>query len=230
MHVSAFAPLRLLCLHGYYQNAEALQAQMSPLAETLGNTAELVFADGPLVTSYPPEVSRALEARGSRVEEGSLRGWWRSNESPPGCWRYEGWEKAIETVREEAANNSSGPFDGLVGYSQGAALASLVLSSKPCADQWSPSFGLLVSGFIPRDPAAAALVSESPVDTCHVFGARDRIIKPDQSRALAELVGGHTVMHQGGHAPRWGDPDVSKGIMDWLKKQQRLKHQALDGE
>jgi hypothetical protein len=87
----------MLCLHGYHGSATILRRPMAPLARALPTNVELLYVDAPSLSS------------------GDF-GWWHEG--------FSGWERtrdwAVELLR-------SGPrFDGILGFSQGAALTGLL--------------------------------------------------------------------------------------------------------
>ena len=68
-----------------------------------------------------------------------------------------------------------------------------------------PTFGIFVSGFVPRDEVAAAALLQgvSGVPTLHVLGESDDLVEPERSRALARLFTDDAlttiIEHPGGH-------------------------------
>jgi len=111
--------MRMLCLHGYHGSAAILRQQMAPLAAAIGPHAELVYVDAP------------------SLAQGDF-GWWHEG--------FSGWEStrdwAVELLR------SGPPFDGIFGFSQGAALTGLLAGlrdSQPSLVQFE--FAILVGGF-----------------------------------------------------------------------------------
>src|ERR1700685_1011740 len=101
--------LRVLSLHGYHGNAQVLRRQLAPLADGLDDLVEFVYIDAPSLAA------------------GDF-GWWHAEPSERdagvGCGvkRYKGWRETRDAV--VAAFTLQGPFDGVFGFSQGAALAS----------------------------------------------------------------------------------------------------------
>src|SRR5215470_5572619 len=96
--------LRILALHGYHGSAEILRRQVAPLADALADIAELVYVDAPSLAT------------------GDF-GWWHATDEE-GVMRYRGWERTRAWIAEYCAQH--GPFDGVFGFSQGAALAALL--------------------------------------------------------------------------------------------------------
>lgn len=97
-----------------------------------------------------------------------------------------------------------GPFDGLLGFSQGAALAALVCALGQAGDSRFPlpRFVILVSGFCPRGLDFKEPILQAPLalPSLHIFGDTDRVIPSQESMQLASLFpGAITLTHAGGH-------------------------------
>ena len=97
-----------------------------------------------------------------------------------------------------------GPFDGLLGFSQGAALAAFVCALGQAGDPRFPlpRFIILVSGFCPRGLGLRESILQGPFSppSLHVFGDTDRIIPCQESMQLASrFPGSITLTHSGGH-------------------------------
>src|SRR5262245_1162807 len=122
--------LRILCLHGYHGSARVLRSQMASLAEGIQSFAELVFVDAPSLAA------------------GDF-GWWHAVDAErdpasgdPGVLgphrHYKGWARTRAAIIAEF--DRQGPFDGVLGFSQGAALAGLLVGlrapgERPTADR-----------------------------------------------------------------------------------------------
>lgn len=150
--------LRILCLHGYLQNAEVRNPQpafqkppavapppLSALSTTpfsqifrtrigsmrkaLKRRAEFIFVDAP----YAAEGASAQDAAESAGSTAEGRTWWQWEDLEPGtrpsrAARYTGWESSQAAL--EAALEEHGPVDGLLGFSQGATAAALFLAHR----------------------------------------------------------------------------------------------------
>src|SRR5205814_8116557 len=122
--------LRILCLHGYHGSAATLRSQMAALVSGLDSLAEFVCSDAPSLAA------------------GDF-GWWHASTDPKvaahedpgvggGTKYYVGWQR----TRDEIVRvfTTLGPFDGVLGFSQGAALTGLLVGlrapdGKPTAAQ-----------------------------------------------------------------------------------------------
>jgi pimeloyl-ACP methyl ester carboxylesterase len=175
--------LRILGLHGYHGSAEVLRQQLGPLTAALDGTADLVCVDAPALATGD-------------------YGWWHAVDDPSGVTRYRGWPRTRTWLTSLC---ESARFDGVLGFSQGAALAALLVALCACDTTASPrfDFALMVGGFASRDPDHAAAFDISggiDVPSLHVIGRADTIVSPHASRALASRFRAPVVVeHDGGH-------------------------------
>ena len=112
--------LRILCLHGYHGNAQVLRGQLAPLANGLDDLVEFVYVDAPSLAAGDFGWWHAEAAEMTAIKSGA--GVDRSLK------RYKGWQKTREAIVSAFARQ--GPFDGVFGFSQGAALASLLVGLR----------------------------------------------------------------------------------------------------
>ncbi|KAK5978768.1 IRS-type PTB domain-containing protein [Trichostrongylus colubriformis] len=113
--------LRILCLHGYRQNDVLFREKTGSLRKQFKKYADFEFISAPLVPNVESE------------ERGDVRGWWFSREndqfsSRDVCSIATGFEKSVSLVCEYVYAN--GPFDGILGFSQGASMAHLLLAME----------------------------------------------------------------------------------------------------
>ncbi|KAL3899160.1 MAG: hypothetical protein SGPRY_012693 [Prymnesium sp.] len=177
--------LKVLCLHGYGQNGQALREKSGSFRKPLKKSRfEMHYLNAPYGCTAEGESQDEADADPER------RAWWRGSAS-----YYAGWEESLEYLelawkREE--------FDGVLGFSQGAAAAAMLCASLK---QHTPRFAIFVSGFVPRDETAAAeLLKGVNVPSLHVIGRADGIVVPERSWALTEHFEQSCVIeHDGGH-------------------------------
>lgn len=127
-------------------------------------------------------------------------------ERPAVSKTYVGLEESLALARQTLQEH--GPFDGLLGFSQGATLGAL-LCLAPSSPPLPPlRFAVLVSGFMPRDPALEPLVGTAdgppplrvPLPSLHVMGEHDELVAAASSRRLSDCFAGATIhSHEGGH-------------------------------
>jgi predicted esterase len=203
-------PLRLLCLHGFRGSGAALSAQMRGFVTGLEPELELLYVDAPTLADGRSGWWNAVSIAGA---QGPLK-------------HYEGWQRTQAWLA--AYFEAHGPFDGIFGFSQGAALAGLLVGMRApggVQTQQHPfafGFGILVGGFVSNDPAHASLyvARESfALPSLHVIGRADRIVPTDASRALAARFEAPLIVeHDGGHVIPSG-PEARAALAAFLKQQ-----------
>jgi hypothetical protein len=215
--------LRVLCLHGYAQEAQGLRSKSGSLRRAAKGCADFVFVESPLHAAECPH----SKAHGI----GARPAWWNFTDGPHP--RYHGWEESLAFIADVCVEK--GPFDGVLGFSQGAAMAAM-LCAQPgnapraamLADAASFQFAAVFSGFVPRDARAAARLERGASGATSVFscyGEGDAIIEPARSEALADILkrGGAEdvrVVHDGGHLVP-SSPAVRRAFAAFLRAQQQ---------
>ncbi|MGH0178335.1 UNVERIFIED_CONTAM: hypothetical protein FKN15_076982 [Acipenser sinensis] len=204
--------LRILCVHGYRQNGSAFRERTGALRKALKKHAELVYITAPLRVTDP--ASQQEPAGGSQAVEPDSqtedpRGWWFSNaqersvHAGESCQSSLGLEESLEAVRRVV--REQGPFDGILGFSQGAALVAMICALQGQAGDaqgpFSFRFAVLIAGFRSVcEEHARFYTTPVSMPTLHVFGETDRVIPDHMSR---ELVMGfqnpQVLTHTGGH-------------------------------
>jgi predicted esterase len=201
------AKARVLCLHGYAQNAAFFRARTGALRKGLKSVVgDFHFVDG-TVAATAEYVQSMGEAGGDR---GEALGWWswedvNDNGYDGGRVRastsrlYTGVDETLQRLDEVC--DREGPFDGVLGFSQGATVAALLCMRRPHAFR----FAVLISGFVPHDPRWAAHFQPEVValPSLHCFGEADRSVPEERSRLLASSFASAASVqhvHAGGHA------------------------------
>eukprot|EP00962_Isochrysis_galbana_P017390 scaffold5005_cov98-Isochrysis_galbana.AAC.4 len=202
------APMRVLCLHGFSMSGGALQSHMRRVASALEPHASFTFLDAPHTIERHPMVPRAL------LDDGPARAWWLPTQRADRRWDFDGVDESIELVRlVQAAEvaRCGAPFDALLGFSQGAGLASLLVALQETPRPSRPiehpvRFACFFGGFqfAPATPDFSADFRGAPfsLPSLHVYGAKDTIIRPRQGIKLAALFTDEqrvSVEHEGGH-------------------------------
>ncbi len=158
--------LRILCLHGALGSAATLRAQAAPLVG-LTRFADLIFVDAPSLQ------------RGER-------GWFS-------LATYGGFEETRAYLASVVRKH--GPFDGVLGLSQGAVLASLLVGMGFGFD-----FSVMFGGFPAQDAALRRVYDDEGRYTkpsLHVYGLGDHVVSPAASKRLAGLFVDPTVIVHG---------------------------------
>ncbi|XP_043574102.1 esterase OVCA2 isoform X2 [Chiloscyllium plagiosum] len=208
--VAVMAPpvLRLLCVHGYRQDGRIFRERTGSLRKALRKRAELLYVSSPLrvppplgTTAQPP----AAAGDGESLQEDG-RGWWFSNPVEDSFNALDhvetckGLEESLETISKAMAE--LGPFDGIMGFSQGAALVAMVCALKQKGDpRFQFDFAILVAGFKSRCKLHEHFYQEPiAIPSLHVFGDTDRVIPGELSQDLSKsFVDPVILTHTGGH-------------------------------
>merc|ERR1712107_977226 len=129
--------------------------------------------------------------------------WWylKPGERSFTATTFEGWDQTVEFA--QAAWREQGPFDGLLGFSQGAILiAGLELSGSILEPR--PTCAILFGAATPgpfRTQLSSAEVGKlgGGMRSLHVIGKLDDVNPPDQAHKIATAFGGEVYEHEGGH-------------------------------
>ncbi len=198
-HIPPGPRLKLLVLHGLRQNGESLRARTRPLRHALADIADLTYVTSPLQYS-PRGATRAeiLATLGEIPEYPMQRAWWLASED---TIDYEGFDTSLHYL--EAIFREQGPFDGVIGFSQGGALTAVLAAMLP-HPVFTFRFAICISSFPSRAPAHAQYFEPRRIKlpTLHVLGLNDTMVAPDRSIKLFEAFDPTTstlVKHDSGH-------------------------------
>ncbi|KAK4406770.1 Rhodanese-like domain-containing protein 6, partial [Sesamum angolense] len=239
--------LRILCLHGFRQNASSFKGRTASLAKKLKNIAELVFVDAPHELPFiyqPPPTDQSHSCKSALSEQcppfnhcnrkfawlvapdydGTHDAEWKIAKVPFDSLQYqqqtEGFEKSIKYLK--TVFSEAGPFDGILGFSQGAAMAALVGAHREkLKGEMDFRFVVLCSGFAVNMTEYAEGSINCP--SLHIFGCKegkDRQIEGEASRQLASLFqNGSSVIieHDLGHIIPTRSPYIDE-IKDFLRQ------------
>jgi predicted esterase len=191
--------LRVLCLHGYHGSAKILRDQMNPLTSGLDSLAEFVFIDAPSLANgdfgWWHAVQDTLSTNARRADTGL------------GETVYKGWPNTRDWLVSLFKN--AAPFDGIFGFSQGAALAGLLVglrSPDGKSSEHAPlafNFAIMAGGFLANDPSLARLYASTAsyeIPSIHMIGRSDSVVRSEYSRMLASKFNKPLLLeHDGGH-------------------------------
>ena len=164
----------------------------------------LVFPDGPLrsLPKLPPN-SKALP------NACALFSWWEDEQEV---------RAAVERVKQvvEAAAERGQPFDGVLGFSQGGALAAVLCRSATPLPAWRPRFAVMLSAYTATPKLDGTTLNfaadpsfRSDVASLHAWGRLDQVVRPQLSLDLCTAMRGDCRPQEtGGHAappPPFGD-------------------------
>lgn len=192
-----------MALHGKAQTAESFSKKIGGARRKLERHFDLAFLDGPIDLE---EVAVPPPATGAFVNTG--KAWFLREplEGKPGEFRYLKLAEAMKYVTDYASMN--GPFDGLLGFSQGGTLAAALATSGAI-----PVRAVITAGapHIEEVFVAASEWTASSGDTkeagvgltipkLHLAGETDGIISVESTDELCRRAGsGEMILHQKGH-------------------------------
>ena len=160
--------LSVLALHGWRTNKEMLAFQMTSLTSSLKEmdiSLDLHILNAPRVASGPPDTSITAFFGQQQTFE-----WWDFKVREKDVYIYDGIEDTIQYIEEYISSN--GPFDLLLGFSQGSTLAGILnalYATKKCKDfPWKAV--LHCSGALSREPFYKEMIlNSSPINIPSIF-------------------------------------------------------------
>ncbi|KAJ5382798.1 hypothetical protein N7517_000709 [Penicillium concentricum] len=225
--------MKILMIHGSRQSGELFRAKLQALEKQIHRAIPL--PDG-IELVYPTAPFALDPSNGSSTELRNRHGsWsWFDTESVDGL--YPGLETSLESIA--SILKDSGPFDGIIGFSQGAAMAAMVasllegnrkdvfarleqeggMSYPACFDSLEHpplKFVVSISGYGASDLAYRAFYDpgvRTPV--MHFLGSMDTVVDESASMRLVEscLEDGKkriVVWHSGGHVVPSGKRELA---------------------
>ncbi len=108
---------RILCLHGYCQNAAVLRAKTHALRKSLRNEAELVYIDAPHIvpttTKFMSDSTDTLDDEDRGIRDIKRR-WWERREGD-NTMIYDGFDESIQYLNGVWAEQVCVPFSMVFG-------------------------------------------------------------------------------------------------------------------
>ncbi|TMW55186.1 hypothetical protein Poli38472_013948 [Pythium oligandrum] len=208
--------IRVLCLHGWRTNAKILRHQSEGLRNALGDKAEFIYLDAPFTASGPAqEIVQTFYAKEAPFFE-----WWNAvridpsehaaDGKPKHRYRYEGTEETLRFLTERI--QALAPIDVVLGFSQGAGVASVLTAHWKTQRQVLPwKACVLVSGFRPRANEVKHLFEDDfgntlplEIPSIHIMGKADTLFA--QNQELFDVYAGEDdgfprlkLVHEEGH-------------------------------
>ncbi|CAA6661948.1 unnamed protein product [Spirodela intermedia] len=136
--------MKILCLHGFRTSGSFLRKQISRWDPSIFSSFDLVFPDG----IFPAGGKSDIE----RIFPPPYFEWFQFNKE---FTEYENLDACISFLCEYIATN--GPFDGYLGFSQGATIAALLLG-------YQAKLFVSISGSKFRDPAICEAAYGKPIE------------------------------------------------------------------
>jgi predicted esterase len=196
-------PQRILCLHGKGELGSSFLATFSALREATSSTAEWQAIDAP----HPISGGRA---------------WWllAPGERSFTAISYIGDDVSLAAIDEAWREGS---FDGIMGFSQGAMLAAILVARAVLApenqDIARPRFAILYGSAWPKPwgsmlSRVQAEAAGTTPPSLHILGRADKTNPPEQGEQVAACLGGTVRWHEGGHCVA---VDANEAVVEFLR-------------
>lgn len=190
---------RILCLHGYTQNGSMFAKKTSAVRKALDKMGfDTVYMTGPVKIEVS-DLNFDISSEGGR-EIDNMRSWWPNSESNPDHLTI---DQALDEIIADIERD--GPYVGVLGFSQGAALAAILCQIiHTLHEAQEPlKFGLFYSGFKSRLPEYAKYY-EKPISipTIHIIGTLDTVVEEERTMKLYDACEPSKrvlLTHPGGH-------------------------------
>jgi hypothetical protein len=208
----------ILCLHGYAMNPAWLREWLLPIERALAGRATLVYPCAPIVA--PPEEVRAMAQRfnalmpESRIVAGQNWCWYRASDDKPPL--YLGLDETLSWLARYC--QEQGGIDGVIGWSQGAVVASIMAAKMRHERQFDFRWAVICGGFLPGDRKIKALFEPPlPVPSLHVMGVKESEFMRERGALLRQAFAqsewldtpvGHVLPHK--------LPDYMAQIAQWI--------------
>lgn len=208
---------KILCLHGFVQNGPLFARKSSGVRKALKKLGyETIFLTAPVKLELADLPFDVDSLGGSKDSSESMRSWWPNNVSSPEFYKL---DYAFEAVKESIV--SDGPYDGVLGFSQGAGLAGILCQMMHDLHESQPplKFGIFYSGFRAA-PEQHQHFYKTPISvpSIHIMGSLDTVVSEERTMALFNACSEETrtmVVHPGGHFVPNGKDMVTK-VTAWL--------------
>lgn len=210
---------RALVLHGFRMNGGMMQDMMADVCTALRTSVERWrFVDATIAATGP-----ALPFVQRRWPSQACYEWWNAERDGDGQAQYLGADATLAQLDELV---SSEPFDLLVGYSQGAAMATALTALVERrqivpAERW---YGvvLLNSGPVPRDASLARWLRRPLMTPSLHVGGGVRDMTFEEQEAMTHVWSATTrsvVTHGEGHAPPTAkqSPETLNAMAEWVR-------------
>ncbi|XP_042404157.1 esterase OVCA2-like [Zingiber officinale] len=202
---------RFLCLHGFRTSGEIMRTQvMGKWPEEVTARLDLVFLDG----SFPAEGKSDVDG----IFPPPYYEWFQFDKD---FMEYRNLEECFTYIEDLIIEH--GPFDGLMGFSQGAILSAalLGLQSRGCALMRVPKlkYLIVIGGAKFLEPAVAEKSYPAPADctSLHFLGDTD-FLKTHGEALLESFVDPFIIRHPKGHTVPKLDDKSLETMLEFLHK------------
>ncbi|CAM8939038.1 unnamed protein product [Rhodiola kirilowii] len=211
-----FAPKpRILCLHGFRTSGEIMKKQVvGKWPQSVTSKLDLFFADAP----FPCQGKSDVEG----IFDPPYYEWFQFNTD---FTEYLNFDECLDYIEELIIKH--GPFDGLMGFSQGAILSGALpgLQKKGVALTKVPKLKciMIIGGAKLRAPAIAEQAYSNPIDcpSLHFIGEHD-FLKEYGLHLIESCVDPVVINHPKGHTVPRLDEKSEKQMLEFIDKLQKI--------
>jgi predicted esterase len=175
--------MKILCLHGKQQNKSSFRTKLGRLPSKLKNLAVLTIIDAPhnCVSAVTNDNSVSSPIGEDPNVEAIGKTWYHRNES--GELDHESLNVSMNYLRE--VWSTDGPFDGILGFSMGGTIATLM-----CSEKYSSAYSGIKFVICIGAPHVSTILDDpcciSPdIKSLHIAGEADSIVHKDKSITLS---------------------------------------------
>ena len=208
--------IRILCLHGYKQNAQVFRGRIGSWRKSLKkHNIEFICINAPHSDD---------DDDGDGIGEG--RSWWLTN---PPC--SSSWEASCREITRALKDHA--PIHVLMGFSQGATAAAMYLMNNSHqhghgSDSLSSIKGLVcISGGPPPPPLRSIPPPLPPemkqcndsIPSLFIMGERDDVVPVEKSKALMmnmNMIRQYCYIHSGGHVVPSCSGPIKETLLSFL--------------
>ncbi|KAL3504838.1 hypothetical protein ACH5RR_034679 [Cinchona calisaya] len=195
---------KFLCIHGFRTSAEILRKQVTAKwPQSVLDKLDLVYVDAPFPCQGKSEVEGIFDP--------PYYEWFQFNKE---FTEYQNFDECLAYIEDYMIKH--GPFDGLLGFSQGAILSAALpgLQEKGVAITQVPKirFLIIIGGAKFKNQSVAGKAYASPIQcpSVHFLGEHD-FLKPYGTELIESCIDPLVIHHPKGHTiPRFDD----KGLED----------------
>ncbi|KAF7843527.1 esterase AGAP003155 [Senna tora] len=205
---------RVLCLHGFRTSAEILKKQVHKWPESLLQKLDLVFLDAP----FPCQGKSDVEG----IFDPPYYEWFQFNKE---FTEYTNFDECLKYIEDFMIKN--GPFDGLLGFSQGAILSGGMpgLQEKGVALTKVPKvkFLIIIGGAKFRAPSVVEKAYSAPIScpSLHFLGETD-FLRPYGVELIDSCVEPVVIHHPKGHTIPRIDGDNLKNVTSFMERVEKM--------
>ncbi|GER37994.1 calmodulin-related protein [Striga asiatica] len=210
METNVGSKKKILCLHGFRTSGSFLKKQISKWDPSIFADFEMEFPDG----IYPAGGKSEIEG----IFPPPYFEWFQFNKD---FTEYTNLEACIDYLCDYIV--SKGPFDGLLGFSQGATLSALLVGyqaqGKILNEHPPIKFVVSISGSKFRDQTICEIAYKDSIKakSVHFIGEKDWLKLPSEDLASA-FFNPLIIRHPQGHTvPRLDEDSVQK-LGNWTKE------------